>query len=211
MLNTPIRNNIPRSWDCQKSETFLCHACDTDLTLHVSLHYNMMDGEQPVMVTETTCRVAFIPLCLQKSSLPADPPTPHFPQEWWAEFSIHRATNTSKYFVNVFVPHVSTVSQVLLWVSFLGGLVLLFCGFGVFFKISYCFLKVNSFQLLIPHWLQNYYHLLMTISTATHIISDCCDFKWKISTINSCKCHLLKTEARDKEKDIVTYDTGMSK
>lgn len=88
---------------------------------------------------------------------------------------------------------------------------LLFCCFGFFFKIPYCFLKVHCFQLLIPHWLQNYYHLFMTISTATNIISERCDFKWKINIINSCKCHLLQTKKRDKETEIVTCETEMSK
>lgn len=82
---------------------------------------------------------------------------------------------------------------------------------GVFFKIPYCFLKVHCFQLLIPHWLWNYYHLFMAISTATNVISECYDFQWKISNINSCKCHLLQTNTGDKETENVTRETGVSK
>jgi len=51
----------------------------------------------------------------------------------------------------------------------------------------------------------------MTISTATNIISERCDSKWKISTINSCKCHLLQTKTGDKETEIVTCETGVPK
>lgn len=180
-----------------------------------------MDGEQLGMVTETTCRMALSALCPLKSSLglSADPPPPRYPSGlsnwiWHSQSNYHLKI----FYVYVcspcfkchllFSPFYCKDTNNVSWgfcccwrVGF--GFVV---GFGVIFKIPYCFLKVHCFQLLIPHWLWNYYHLLMAISTATNVISQCYDFKGKISTINSCKCHLLQTKTGDKETENVTWN-----
>lgn len=73
-----------------------------------------------------------------------------------------------------------------------------------FFKMPHCF------QLLIPHWLENYYHLFLTISTETNII-------WVLwlqvenKHHKFMQCHLLQTKTRDKETEIVTCETLVSK